>query len=785
MNKYLILIFSLLMFYLVQGTTIIVDIEGGGDYSTIQEGIDAAIEGDTVLVYPGRYYENVWIESKSGISLVSLEAITGNSAYIDSTIIDGNRTGSCVTLVYNSDITIQGFSITNGFKFYYLNFNIECSGGLYLRLNENIHIENCKIFENIGNSGGMIIKETEIILSGLSIHDNYGNRGGGIRIMSSDDFLFDADNRCSIYNNFAGLGNDLSSYNSGDIYVVVDTFTVQEPDSYYCHYSWPNNTYNFYYDIDHAWQEEIDEDIYVSPEGDDGNSGLSDAAPLRTIAVAMQRIESDSLYHKTVHLAEGTYTVSENEQIFPINIKPYVNLRGESIDTVIHNDGDFGGVLVIAEGSECEIENLKLYNEAEYKRDGLIYSGFYVDATLKNLIMENYEAREDDKSPVQPPNHCYYHFENCIFRNNVSYNRTAAIWANTNIELSDCVFDNNVVYSTLGYEADIYCFGDEYFRLKNCIFTNSRYIEAENNMSYIVSALDNDDGWSIEVSGCIFYNHSGNAALYNFNGAYGRLDMTNCTFYNSECDDIPIFSTCTTSNFYNNIFYVTDYNYQLYVKDNTWMGYPPTDINMSHNLIYGGESSIWTSPNNNLNWLEGNIDADPLLYEQGSETGLLDYNSVCRDAGTLQFPEGVILPDTDLYGHPRVYGDSIDIGAVEWIPWGHSGQQVSIVENELPDSNDNMSIYPNPAFISEMRNPQLNIYWTGLNRSSDSIVLEIFNIFGQKIYQRKVNQELAGDNSIFWDFRNKDCELVPTGFYIVRLKSGNEYIMQKKLTVIK
>ena len=89
-------------------------------YPTIQAAIDSAVNGDTVLVAPGRYYENIRFKGK-GIVVTSQFARTRDDADIDRTIIDGSRpthpdTGTVVRFVNQEDSTavIQGFTITGG-----------------------------------------------------------------------------------------------------------------------------------------------------------------------------------------------------------------------------------------------------------------------------------------------------------------------------------------------------------------------------------------------------------------------------------------------------------------------------------------------------------------------------------------------------------------------------------------------------------------------------------------------------------------------------------------------
>jgi len=68
------------------------------DYSTIQRGIDASVDSDTILVEIGTYYENINFNGKNIILLSHFcYDESPDSAFLTSTIIDGNNSGSVVT----------------------------------------------------------------------------------------------------------------------------------------------------------------------------------------------------------------------------------------------------------------------------------------------------------------------------------------------------------------------------------------------------------------------------------------------------------------------------------------------------------------------------------------------------------------------------------------------------------------------------------------------------------------------------------------------------------------
>ncbi|MFQ6616013.1 MAG: hypothetical protein ACE5HZ_04505, partial [Fidelibacterota bacterium] len=111
------------------------------DHTTIQAGIDAAVDGDTVLVDTGRYVENINFNGKN-IVVGSLYVVMQDTSYITRTIIDGDSSGSVVTFESGEDSTavLAGFTLTNGLALW--------GGGIYCNASSRPHLVGLKISGN-------------------------------------------------------------------------------------------------------------------------------------------------------------------------------------------------------------------------------------------------------------------------------------------------------------------------------------------------------------------------------------------------------------------------------------------------------------------------------------------------------------------------------------------------------------------------------------------------------------------------------------------------------------
>ena len=307
--------------------------DGTGNFTTIQEGIIAATDSDTVLVYPGTYYENIDYLEKS-LTVASLYITTSADSLIDQTIIDGNQESRCVTIEDCENTSLIGFTIQNG-KVLGNGWTSGSGGGILIDYVISSIISNCKIKNNTASTaGGLYIFYSNVILTGNIISYNRAIEvAGGLGFTGNTTSIqFNETELNSIFLNYAATGSDIYiGWNiQGIVDIIADTLTVDEPDYFFicpppqCTISQLN-----------AKIVEIDQDLFLSPNGDDSNSGLSPEEPLQTLAWAQTIIKRNDENPHTFFLEDGTYSHSLNNQIFPLNIKKGVTYKGVSTEETI------------------------------------------------------------------------------------------------------------------------------------------------------------------------------------------------------------------------------------------------------------------------------------------------------------------------------------------------------------------------------------------------------------------------------------------------------------------
>ncbi len=205
---------------------------------------------------------------------------------------------------------------------------------------------------------------------------------------------------------------------------------------------------------------------------------------------------------------------------------------------------------------------------------------------------------------------------------------------------------------------------------------------------------------------------SNNIASENGGGIfiYGNTSVlvTNCIFWNNSSEEIYF--------------------------DEQWYG--NSSISISYSDLQGGEEGIITNGNGIVNWLEGNIDSDPLFNDPLNGDYHLTEDSPCIDAGD---PGSPLDPD----------GTIADMGAF------YFDQLNAIDDNEIPMSKLELSNYPNPF------NPLTTISFE--IKENETGTLTLFNLKGQLI---ESHQFESGKHNYLWNASNQ-----ASGIYFYKLQT--------------
>ena len=145
------------------------------DQPTIQAGLNAASFGDTVMVAPGTYFENIIWPEVDGIKLIG--------AGRDNTIIDGNNQASVIRIdalnIIGNATLLKGFTITNGNAL--PPWPESQGGGIYIYDSDPI-LEDLTIIGNTADDfgGGLYVWLCAPIIRNTVIINNTATSRGGV-----------------------------------------------------------------------------------------------------------------------------------------------------------------------------------------------------------------------------------------------------------------------------------------------------------------------------------------------------------------------------------------------------------------------------------------------------------------------------------------------------------------------------------------------------------------------------------------------------------------------------
>jgi len=338
-------------------------IEVPKDYAGIQDAIDAATHGDTIIVSSGTYVGNVIFKGKQ---IVVTSTDPDNPFIVESTIIDGNRFSHTVRFTSKEKALsiLKGFTITNssgkkGYAIYcnsssptitknrITNHTAENGGGIYCYLSSPI-ITNNAIWDIKGTgiytrNSSHIIKNNIICLckTGISCSEN------APVLITENDICF--------------CGEGINCGGGASPEIVRNTICNNEPDGGVSGwYASPKIKYNIIKENRDSWAPGVD-CVYCSDVEIIGNIILNNGDAYSPIGS----------YSGGIRIGDSSSSLIVN-------------------NIIAYNQGDHSGGGILISNSQCDIiNNTIMYNYAGMYGAGIRFSGYSTGNITNNIIREN------------------------------------------------------------------------------------------------------------------------------------------------------------------------------------------------------------------------------------------------------------------------------------------------------------------------------------------------------------------------------------------------------------
>jgi hypothetical protein len=213
------------------------------------------------------------------------------------------------------------------------------------------------------------------------------------------------------------------------------------------------------------------------------------------------------------------------------------------------------------------------------------------------------------------------------------------------------------------------------------------------------------------------------------------------------------------------------------LSDHSPWGYI-SEIDISHCNIQGGQNAIYNQNNVNIiNWLDGNIDEDPLFDSLGTHPFALLEGSPCIDTGTPD-TTGLFLPPWDLLHNERIWdGDGNGVAIIDMGCYEYGAPPVVGIEYPIIEIIDeiNLSNYPNPF------NPETKIVFN--LPEEGNVKLDIYNIKGQKVKILLDCYMSPGRSEMIWNGKDDNGKRVSSGVYFYQLVTDKKTITPKMILI--